>query len=106
MAPDQDPEPGTGAAAGLLAELQGEPIERHDVVAGDDAFVLHTEDLVEIYGAHCLEGRGGVSRGAAELGIEGPEEVVPQIAIGGGDGSDAGDPQLVHEATAWCGSSS
>src|SRR5438034_8475527 len=98
MAADQDPQPGARAAAGLFGELQRHAVGGHDVVAPDGAFGLDAEDLVEIDAARGYEGGGGVGRRPGELGVEGGEEVVAHIAIGRGDGGDAGDAQFVDEA--------
>src|SRR5215475_5763727 len=77
MAPDEHAQARTGAPAGLLGELQGEALARHDVVAADDAFFLDTENLVQIDSAEGHEGRGGISGGAAELEVEGGDEPLP-----------------------------
>lgn len=84
MAPDEDAQAGTGAPARLLGQLQGEAGGGDDVVTADDALVLDAEDLVEIDGAEGHEGRSGIRRRAAELGVEGRQEAVAQVAVGGG----------------------
>src|SRR5262249_10139063 len=40
----------------------------------------------------------GISRRAAELGVEGRQEVLAHVAIGGGKRRDAGHSKLVDEA--------
>ena len=98
VATDEDPEAGTGAAAGLLHQLTGDPIGGDDVVAADDALVLHAEDLLEIHAAHWHEGGGGVGGGAGELGVQRGEDVFAEVAIGQREGGDAGQPGAVDEA--------
>jgi hypothetical protein len=39
----------------------------------------------------------GWGRGTAELGIEVGDEVLAQVAVGHGDGRDAGHPELIDE---------
>src|SRR5262245_10072360 len=97
MPADEDAQPGAGAAPGLLAELQGDEVGGDDVVAADDALGLETEDLIEIDAPEGDEGRGGVSGRPAELGVEGGQDALAQVAVGRGDRGDAGQPQLVDE---------
>src|SRR6266516_7137917 len=98
MAADEHMQPGAGAAAGLLGQLQRDEAGGDDVVAPDDALVLDAEDLVEIDPAEGDEGRRGVRGRARELGVEGGQEASVQVAIGGRDGADVGDAELVDEA--------
>jgi hypothetical protein len=70
VAADEDARAGARRAAGLFRQLQGDTREGDDVVGGDDALVFLTEDLIEIYRAERDEGRGGVSGGAGEGGVE------------------------------------
>ena len=83
---DEDAEARTGAPPGLLGELQGQPLGGDDVVAPDYAFGLHREELVELDGAERDEGGGGIGRGPAELGVEGEQEAVAEMAVGRGHG--------------------
>ncbi len=48
VAADEDVQAGAGATAGLFAELQGHAVGGDDVVASDDAFLLDTQDLLEL----------------------------------------------------------
>lgn len=98
VAADEDPEPGTGAAAGLLGQLQGDEVSGHDVVAPDDALILDAEDLVEGDAPEGDERRGGIGGRPGELRIEGRQEAVAQVPVGGADGGDPDEPELVHEA--------
>src|SRR5215475_7308636 len=81
MTPNEDVEPGTGAAARLLGELQGDALGRDDIVAADDALVFDAENVLELDAARRHKGGGGIRRGAAEFGIEGGEEVLAEVAI-------------------------
>src|SRR5207245_698357 len=98
MPADQHPEPGAGAAAGLFGQLQRDETGGHDIVAPDDALILDAEDLVEIDPAEGNERRGGIRGRARELGVEGRQEAPTQVAIGGGDGANTCDTELVDEA--------
>ena len=98
MAAHENAEPGTGATAGLLGHLQGQPVGGDDVVPADNPFVLQTEDLIEVDPAERDEGRRGVSGGPGELLVELWEEVIAQVPVGGGQSGDAGHAQLVDEA--------
>src|SRR5262249_13829869 len=80
----------TGAAAGLLGQLQDEAIELHGVVAGDDAFVLMAEDLREIDGAEGDESGGGGGGRGGGVGNEGGGGVGAEVAGGGGGGGGGG----------------
>src|SRR5712691_7020918 len=83
------PQTDTGVSPGLLGDLQRRAVRRHDVVAADHALGLHAEDLIEIDAAEGHEGRARVRGRAAELGIEGGQEALAQVAIGGRHGGDA-----------------
>ena len=69
VAADEHVQPGAGAAAGLLGELQWHPIGGDDVVTADEAFVFDAEDLVEIDALQQRD-KGGrrIRRGSGELG--------------------------------------
>jgi hypothetical protein len=86
MAADEHVQPGAGAAAGLLGELQRHAIGGDDIVTPDGTFVFDAEDLVEIDATQRDKGGGRVRRGARELGVEGGEKGIAQIAVGGGQG--------------------
>src|SRR5258705_2014317 len=98
MAADQHAQPGARAAPRLFGELQRQPLGRHDIVAPDGAFFFDAEDLLEIDTPERHKRGGRVGRWAAELGVEGRQEPVAHIAIGGCGRADAGDAQLVDEA--------
>src|SRR5215470_5218990 len=98
MTSHEDVQPGTGAAARLLGELERDALGRDHVVAADDALVFDAENALEVDAARGDKGRGGIRRRTAELGVERREEVLAQVAIGRGDGGDAGDAPLVDEA--------
>jgi hypothetical protein len=53
--------------------------------------------VVEVDGAEWDERRGGIGGRPRELGVEGRPEVIPQIAIGGREGANAGHAQFVDE---------
>ena len=89
---------GTGAAARLLSELQREALGRDDIVAADDALVFDAQNVLELDATRRHKGGGGIGGRASEFGIEGGEEVLAQVAIGRGDGGDAGDAPLVDQA--------
>ena len=95
---DEHVQPRTRAPAALCGELHDEGVEPHGVVAGDDALLLVTEDLLEIDPAQRDERRRRVGRGAAEGGVVGGEEVLAQILVGRGRGGDPRPAQLVDEA--------
>src|SRR5215510_14707083 len=61
MPANEDAQPGAGAAARLLGELQGHEVSGDNVVAADDPLGLETEDLIKIDAAERAEGRSGVS---------------------------------------------
>src|SRR5205814_2297210 len=94
---DDDVEAGTRAPAGLLGELEDDPVEHDGVVAGDDARVLVTQDLLEIDPPERDEGGDGSGRWVGELGVDVGQEALAQVPVGGGDRGDAGHAQLVDE---------
>src|SRR5262245_29829977 len=98
MAPDEDVQPGTGAAARLLSELERDARGRDHVVAADDAFFFDAENVLEVEAARRDKGGGGIGRRATELGIEGREKVLAQVAVGRRYSRDAGDAPFVYEA--------
>jgi len=98
MAPDEDMQTRAGAAPGLLGQRQRYEAGCDDVVAPDDPLVFDAEDLVQIDAAERHEGRSGVGGGPGELGVERWQEARAEVAIGGGDGADAGDAELVDQA--------
>jgi hypothetical protein len=63
VAADGDAEPGAGAAAGLLGELQAQAVEGEGVVLAHGALLLVAEDLAQVGAAHGHEGAGGLRRG-------------------------------------------
>src|SRR5262245_5203123 len=98
IAADEDLEAGTGAPARLLGELQDHPVEPDGVIAGHGPGFLVTEDFGQIGVEQRDEGNGGVGGGAAELSVEGGQEAVAQVAVGGRQGADAGDAEFVDQA--------
>src|SRR5438034_968206 len=97
VTPHEDAQAGAGAPPGLLGDLPRHAIGRHDVVAADDALVLHAEDLIELDAPERHEGRARVCGRPAEFGIEAGQELLAQIAMGGGHGGDARQPEFVDE---------
>src|SRR5262249_60634182 len=95
---DRDPPPRTAPPAALLGDPQDKPIERDGVVPGHDALFFVAEDLVEIVSADGHEGRRGIRGRPAEPSVVAGDEVLAQIAIGGGYGPDPGDAEFVDEA--------
>src|ERR1700752_3603174 len=85
MAADEHAQSRTGAAAGLLRELQGEELRGHDDVASDDALMFDAENLLEIHAPQPDEGRGAIGRGPTEFGIEGGNELLAQVAVRRGE---------------------
>src|SRR3989475_9419898 len=98
MAAYEDAQARTGAATRLLGDLERHAGRRDDIVASDDALLLDAEDLIEIGAGEGHERGGGIGRRPGEFGVEAGEEAVAEIAIGRGDGGDAGEAELVHEA--------
>jgi hypothetical protein len=78
---------------GLLGQLQGHEVGGDDVVAADDALSLEAEDLVEVDAAEGDEGRGGIGGRPGELGVEGGQEALAPITVGGAESRDAGRAQ-------------
>ena len=97
MAADEDAEASTGAAIGLLVELEHDRGEGDDVVARHHALGLVAKDLLEVGAAAGTKAERDPGR-PAEPGVVVGEEALAQVAIGAGEGVDAGHPQLVHEA--------
>src|SRR6266851_1941223 len=93
MPADEDAKAGASAAAGLLGQLEGHAIGGDDIVAAHDAFLLEAEHLLEVDAAE--RDKGGRR---AELVVEGGEEALPQVAVGGGHRGDAGEAEFVDEA--------
>src|SRR5262249_61101963 len=98
MAPHEDVQPGTGAAARLLGELERDALGRDHVVAADDAFVFNAENVLEADAARRDKGGGRIRRRATELGIERGQKVLTQVAIGPRPGGDGGAAPFVDEA--------
>jgi hypothetical protein len=98
MTPDHDAKPRAAAPAALFVDLQEHAVERDGVVARDDTLFVMAQDLVEIVGADGDEGAGGIGGRAGEGGVVVREEVLVEIAVGGGDGVDARHAQFVDEA--------
>jgi len=93
----EDLETRTGPAARLFGELEQDAIEPHGVIAADRAGLFVTEDLGDDRGVGRDEGRRRVGGRAAELRIEGWDEVVAQVAIRGRPAADPRHPQFVDE---------
>jgi len=98
VTPHKDVQASTGAAAGLLRQLQRDAFGGDDIVATDNAVFFDAENVLEIDAADGNKGRSGIRRRAAEFGVEGGQKLLAQIAIGRRDGADAGDAPFVHEA--------
>src|ERR1051325_8158591 len=98
MTPHDDAEACAAAPPALFVDLQEHAVECDGVVACDDTLFLMAEDLVEVVRADRDEGARGISRGTAEGGVVIGHEALLEMAIGGDEGRDARDPQLVHEA--------
>jgi hypothetical protein len=96
VAADEYAQAGAATPAPLLVDLQHHAIEHDGVIAGDAARFLVAEDLVQVMPAHRHEGAAGISRGAAEAGVVVGNEALAQIAVGGSEGPDPGDPQLTR----------
>src|SRR5262249_5375669 len=94
MTADDHAQARTGATARVLGELQGQLFSGDDIVAADDALKFHAEDLLEIHAAQRHERGGAISRRAAEFGIEGRDEGLAQVAVGGRDRRDTSHAQL------------
>jgi hypothetical protein len=97
VTPNQDLQAGTGAPAALLGELQHHAAQPHGVIWADRARLFVTEDRLEVHSPERDKRRDRVSRGPAELRIEGGHELVPQVTVGGRQHPDAGHPQLVDQ---------
>src|SRR5262245_45196955 len=91
VAAHEDVEASTATPTRLLGQLQRGPLGGDDVGAADAALVFGAEDVLELDAARGDKGRGGIGGRAAELGIEGGEKVLAQVAIGRRHGRDAGD---------------
>jgi len=98
MPADEDAEAGAGAAARLFGQLEGHAIGGDDIVAAHDAFLLEAEHLLEVDAAERDKGGRRVGGRPAELVVEGGEEALPQVAVGGGHRGDAGEAEFVDEA--------
>ena len=94
----EDAQPGTGAAARLLVDLQADALEGHRVVLPDGAGLFVAEDVGEVDAAEGHERRSRIGGGVGKAGIVGGQEACGQVAIGGGDGADAGHAELIDEA--------
>ena len=81
-----------------LGQREGEAVRGHHIVAPDDAVLLHAENLLEVDAAERDKGGRRVGGRPAELVVEGGEEALPQVAVGGGHHGDAGEAEPVDEA--------
>src|SRR5439155_13437663 len=95
--PDEHPQPGAGAPARLLGELQGHLLEHDDVVLAHRALLLMAEDALQVDALQRDEGAGGVRRRPRELLVVGGDEVLGEVGVGGGDRGDAGAVEFVDE---------
>lgn len=98
MAPDQHQQPGTGAAPGLLGDLQPDTFQDHGVVFGDLTGLLVTEDVLERRPSGGDEGHCSVGRRPGELGIVVGQEALLDVTIGALEGTHARQAQLVDQA--------
>jgi hypothetical protein len=69
VAPHGHAQSGAGAPARLLAQLQGDVIEDHDIVPSDGALLEVTDDRVELDPVQGHEGRRGIRRRVRELRV-------------------------------------
>src|SRR5258707_941394 len=95
---DEDAKAGAGAEARLFGQLEGHAIGGGDIVAAHDAFLLEAEHLLEVDAAERDKGGRRVGGRPTELVVEGGEEALPQVAVGGGHRGDAGEAEFVDEA--------
>jgi len=102
---NEHPQASAGATAGLLRQLQRDTVGHNDIVTTDHGLSFDAEDLLEVDPAQRHKRRARVRWGPLELGIEGRQELVAEIAIGGGHGGDAGDAQFVDQAVLLGGAS-
>jgi hypothetical protein len=63
VAPDQHPQPRTGATPGLPVELEGDVVRGNDIVTAHHPLVFHAEDLLEIDAPEGYEREGGLGPG-------------------------------------------
>src|SRR5260370_10200289 len=98
MPADEEAEAGAGAAARLFGQLEGHAIGGDDIGAAHDAFLLDAEHLLEVDAAERDKGGRRVGGRPAEPVVEGGEEALPQVAVGGGHCGDAGEAEFVDEA--------
>jgi hypothetical protein len=99
MTPDDDWQAGAGRASRVLGQLQADGAEHYRIVRLHGAFLLVTQDLVEIDGGQPDERTGRIGRRAAELGIVLRQVALVQVAVGGPEIANAGQAQSVHDAT-------
>jgi len=81
-----------------LGQREGEAVRGHHIVAPADAVLLDAENLLEVDEAERDKGGRRVGGRPAELVVEGGEEALPQVAVGGGHRGDAGEAEPVDEA--------
>src|SRR5437867_1048740 len=98
MAAHEDAQPGAGAPARLLVNLQPDALEGDGVVQPDGAALFVTEDVGKVHAPERDKGRGRIRGRPGEAAVVGREELLAQVPIGGGDGADPGDAELIDEA--------
>src|SRR5207247_3732669 len=98
MAAHEDAESGAGATARLLVNLQPDALEGDGVVLPHGADLFMTEDVGEVHAPERDKGRGRIRGRPGEAAVVGREELLAQVPVGGGDGADAGDAELIDEA--------
>jgi hypothetical protein len=97
--PHGDAQPRAAAPSRRLGELQGDALEADDIVAADDTLGLGGEELIEVHRvAQRDEGAGRIGRRAGELGVVVGKELLAQVGIGGLEGGDPREPELVDQA--------
>lgn len=97
-AADGDAQARAGAAAGLFRDLEGDPIEPHDVILAHGALFFMAENLVEVHRAQRHEGAGGIGRGSGEGFVIRLDEVLAEIRVGGRKRGDACHAEFIDEA--------
>ena len=73
------------------------PGRRRTVVGGHGALLLDRQDIAPLRLVDRHEGRAGLRRGDGEAGVVAGQVVLLEDAVGGLDGGDAGEPQLLGQ---------
>ena len=78
-------------------DLQPAPAPQHGVVVAHLARLLDAQDLIEVEIADRDKGRAGLFRRHRKARVVGRHKHLAQIAVGGGDGGDPGDRELLGQ---------